>query len=223
MFRDSSTEGMLKLFEQAKKIAQGAALMTNTNVSVDVISAVWPVRGNRTLAELFQREIELVGVPDWTKEEDELARAVQAKAKVPVEGLKRTIDELKGPAVQKSAANDAGDISWKVPMVKFYFPASIPHINFHHWAAGVPLATSIAHKGAVAGAKVMAAAIVECLKNPAIVAEAKRTFKDEIGGIEYRPLLPSDQKPPTDLNRVIMDKYRPLMEKHYLVDRPVFS
>jgi aminobenzoyl-glutamate utilization protein B len=223
MFRDSSAEGALKLFGQAKKIAEGAALMTNTSVSVDVISAVWPVRGNRTLAELFQREIELVGVPDWTKEEDDLARAVQAKAKVPVEGLKRTIDELKGPAVQQSAANDAGDISWKVPMVKFCFPASIPHVNFHHWAAGVPLATSIAHKGALAGAKVMAAAIVECLKNPAIVAEAKRTLRDEIGGVEYRPLLPGDQKPPIDLNRATMDKYRPLMEKHYLVEKPVFS
>ncbi len=223
MFRDSSAEGALKLFEQAKRIAEGAALMTNTSISVDVISAVWPVRGNRTLAELFQREIELVGVPDWTKEEDDLARAVQAKAKVPVEGLKRTIDRLNGPAVQQPAANDAGDISWKVPMVKFNFPGSIPHINFHHWAAGVPLATSIAHKGALAGAKVMAAAIVECLKSPAIVAEAKRTFKDEIGGVEYRPLLPSDQKPPIDLNRATMDKYRPLMEKHYLAERPVFS
>jgi aminobenzoyl-glutamate utilization protein B len=223
MFRDSTAEGALKLFEQAKKIAEGAALMTNTSVSVDVISAVWPVRGNRTLAELFQRTIELVGVPDWTKEEDDLARAVQAKAKVPVEGLKRTIDGLKGPAVQQTAANDAGDISWKVPMVKFHFPGSIPHVNFHHWAAGVPLATSIAHKGALAGAKVMAAAIVECLKNPAIVAEAKRTFKDEIGGVEYRPLLRSDQKPPIDLNRATMDKYLPLMERHYLAEKPVFS
>ncbi len=45
--------------------------------------------------------------------------------KVPVEGLKHTIDGLKGPAVQKPAANDAGDISWEVPMVKFYFPASV--------------------------------------------------------------------------------------------------
>jgi len=70
---------------------------------------------------------------------------------------------------------------------------------------------------------VMAAAIVECLKSPAIVAEAKRTFKDEIAGVEYRPLLLSDQKPPIDLNRATMDKYRPLMEKHYLVERPVFS
>jgi hypothetical protein len=64
-------------------------LHTNTGVEIEVISAVWPVRGNRTLAELFQREIERLGPPDWSKEEDDLARAVQAKAKMPVQGLKR--------------------------------------------------------------------------------------------------------------------------------------
>jgi aminobenzoyl-glutamate utilization protein B len=222
-FRDSMADGATKLFEQAKKIAEGAAMMTNTNVTVDVMAAVWPVRGNRTLAELMQRELEVVGMPEWTKAEDDLARAVQAKAKVPVEGLKRTIDPLKGPAVQKPAANDSGDISWKVPMVKFYFPANIPGINFHHWAAGVSLASSIAHKGAVAGAKVMAASIIECCKNPAVVAEAKRTFKEEIAGVEYRSMLPRDQKPPVELNRVMMDKYRPLLEPHYVKEKPIFS
>jgi aminobenzoyl-glutamate utilization protein B len=221
-FRDSSADGALKLFEQAKKIAQGAALMTNTEVAVDVMSAVWPVRGNRTLAELVQREIELVGAPDWSKDEDDLARAVQAKAGVPVDGLKRTIDPLKGPAVQKPAANDAGDVSWKVPMVKVYFPANIPNINAHHWAAGVALATSIAHKGALAGAKVMAASVIECLGNPAVVADAKRTFKQELGGIEYRPLLPRDQKPPVELNRAMMEKFRPLMAEHYVKEKPNF-
>jgi aminobenzoyl-glutamate utilization protein B len=222
-FRDSTADGVLKLFEQAKKIAEGAALMSNTTVEVDMMSAVWPVRGNRTLAELVQREIELVGMPDWTKEEDDLARAVQAKAKVPIEGLKRTIDPLKGPAVQKAAANDAGDVSWKVPMAKFYYPANIPNINSHHWAAGVALATSIAHKGALAGAKVMAASIVECLKRPAIVEEARRTFKEELGGVEYRSLLPHDQKPPVELNRVMMEKYRPLLAQHYVKEKPRFT
>src|SRR5258708_10534389 len=67
MFRDGTADGALKLFEQARKIAEGAALMTNTSVEVDVISAVWPVRGNRTLAELFQRPIEQVRAPDWSK------------------------------------------------------------------------------------------------------------------------------------------------------------
>jgi aminobenzoyl-glutamate utilization protein B len=221
-FRDSMADGAMKLFEQARKIAEGAAMMTNTGVTVDVMSAVWPVRGNRTLAELVQREMELVGMPEWTKEEDDLARAVQVKAKVPVEGLKRGIDPLKGPAVQRTAANDAGDISWKVPMVKFYFPGNIPNIDFHHWAAGVSLASSIAHKGALAGGKVLAASIMECFKSPALVDEARRTFKDEVGGIEYQPMLPRDQKPPVDLNRAIMEKYRPLMAKHYLKERPRF-
>ena len=57
----------------------------------------------------------------------------------------------------------------------------------------------------------MAASIVECFKNPAIVEEAKRTFKEELGGVEYRPLLPPDQKPPVELNRAMMEKFRPLM------------
>jgi aminobenzoyl-glutamate utilization protein B len=222
-FRDSTADGAMKVFEQAKKIAQGAALMTNTTYDVDVMAAVWPVRGNRTLAEMMQRDIELVGLPEWSKEEDELARAVQAKAKVPVVGLERSITPLKGPAVQKPAANDAGDVSWKVPMVKFYYPANVPGISFHHWAAGTALATSIAHKGAVAGSKVMAASIVECFKNPAIVEEAKKTFKEEIGGVEFKSMLPPDQKPPVELNRAMMEKFRPAMREHYVKDTPVFS
>jgi aminobenzoyl-glutamate utilization protein B len=222
-FRDSTADGVRRLFEQARKIAEGAALMSNTQVTVEAMSAVWPVRGNQTLAELVQREIERVGPPDWTAEEEALARAVQAKANVPIEGLRRSIDPLKGPAVQKPAANDAGDISWKVPMVKVYFPANIPNINAHHWAAGVALATSIAHKGALAGAKVLSASIVECLLRPATVEEARRTFKEELGGIEYVPLLPPNQKPPVDLNRAMMEKYRPLLATHYLKERPRFT
>ena len=222
-FRDSTAEGAGKLFEQAKRIAEGAALMSNTKVEVDVMSAVWPVRGNRTLAELVEREIETVGLPSWSEQEDALARAVQAKVNVPVEGLARRYVPMKGPAVQKAAANDAGDISWKVPMVKLYFPATVPNISFHHWVAGVPLATSIAHKGAVAGAKVMAASIVECFSNPAVVDEAKRSFKEELAGTEYRSLLPPGQKPPLTLNRATMDKFRPLMAQHYLKEKPKFA
>ena len=107
-------------------------------------------------------------------------------------------------------------------MVKLYFPATVPNISFHHWVAGVPLATSIAHKGAVAGAKVMAASVVECFSNPAIIDEAKRTFKDELGGTEYRSLLPPGQKPPVTLNRATMEKFRPLMAAHYLKEKPRF-
>jgi aminobenzoyl-glutamate utilization protein B len=69
----------------------------------------------------------------------------------------------------------------------------------------------------------MAASVLECLRNPAVVVEAKRTFKEEVGGIEYRPLLPRDQKPPVELNRAMMEKYRPLMVPHYVKEKPNFS
>jgi aminobenzoyl-glutamate utilization protein B len=108
-------------------------------------------------------------------------------------------------------------------MAKFYYPANVPNINFHHWAGGVTLAHSIAHKGAVAGSKAFAAAVVECFANPGMVAEAKRTFKDELGGVAYKPMLPADQKPPVELNRAIMEKFRPQMRKHYLKEKPQFT
>jgi aminobenzoyl-glutamate utilization protein B len=109
-----------------------------------------------------------------------------------------------------------------VPMVKLYFPGNIPNMSFHHWGAGVALATSIAHKGALAGAKVMAASVIECLKNPALVEEAKRSFREELGGVAYRPLLPPDQKPPIALNRALMDRFRPQLERHYVKETPSF-
>jgi aminobenzoyl-glutamate utilization protein B len=221
-FRDATAEGALALFEQAKKIAAGAAMMSNTTYTVDVLSAVWPLRCNRTLAELLQRHIEVVGMPAWSDEEERLARQLQENAGVKAAGLRNDIKGLKGEAEQRPSANDAGDVSWKVPMVKFYFPGNVPNINFHHWAAGVALATSIAHKGAVAGAKVFAAAVTECFSNPAVVEEAKRTFKAELGGVVYKSMLPPNQKPPVDLNRATMEKFRPAMEKHYLNAIPEF-
>ena len=106
-------------------------------------------------------------MPEWSADEEALARALQTKANVKVDGLKREITPLSGSKTPRTSANDAGDISWKVPMAKFYYPSNVPNINFHHWAGGVTLAHSIAHKGAVAGSKAFAAAVVECFANPA--------------------------------------------------------
>jgi aminobenzoyl-glutamate utilization protein B len=220
--RDASAEGAAKLFERARQIANGAGLMSNTEVEVQVLSAVWPLRCNRTLAELLERNIELVGMPRWTGEEQAFARDLQAGAAVKVEGLMTDIKRSKGAAVQRPSANDAGDISWKVPMAKFYFPSQVPNVNSHHWAAGPALAMSIAHKGAYAGAKTLAAAVVECFAEPAIVAAAKASFRDEIAGVAYKSMLPPDQRPPVDLNRALMEKFRPAMAAHYLKELPQF-
>ncbi len=221
-FRDPTAEGAEKLFAHAKKVAEGAALMTNTTWEHTVLSAVWPTRGNRTLAETVRRNMEIVGHPQWSADEHALARTLQEKAGVTAEGLRDALPPWKGEARQRPSANDGGDVSWKVPMVKFYFPANIPGIGFHHWAAGVALATSIAHKGAIAGAKVLAASALDFLTDPGLVAEAKRTFAEELGGVTYHPLLPVGQEPPKTLNADKMAPFRDKMRAHYLAEKPEF-
>jgi aminobenzoyl-glutamate utilization protein B len=95
------------------------------------------------------------------------------------------------------------------------FPANVPGIRFHHWTAAIATATSIAHKGTVAGAKVLAVSMIDLFTNPKLLEKAKKTFVEEIAGTEYKALLPPDQKPPANLNEETMAKYRPLLKPFY--------
>ena len=214
-FRESTYEGAKALYDKAHDVAQGAALMTGTTWKEKILSACWPTRDNKTMAEVVQSNIELVGLPKWTPEEEALARRIQQAAGEKEVGLAATIRPLR-QAVQSPSSNDSGDITWTVPHGRITFPSNIPGVPFHHWAAAVAEATSIAHKGEVVGAKVMAGSIIDLLTHPAILAKAKETFKEEIAGATYRSLLPPDQKPPVELNAAEMAKYRDLMKPHYL-------
>jgi len=222
-FRGPSAEAARRLYEQGERVAKGAAMMTNTEVSVEVMSAVWPVRTNQGVAEVIQRNIEAIGLPEWTADEDKFARDLQQAASVPAKGLTRKIPPLDGPTRQRSPSNDCGDVSWVVPMGRIGFPANVPGIAFHHWGGGAALASSIAHKGTLAGAKALAGSIIDLMSRPEDVSRAKETFATEIGDIKFRSLLPPEQKPPVDLNREMMEQYRPLMREHYVKQRPRFE
>ena len=221
-FRESTAEKTRALFEKGKRIAEGAALMTETSYSVNVLSAVWPTRANRTLGEVIQSNVEQIGMPQWSEGEQGMVHELQAKLKLKPSGMPTKITPLK-ECVQSVSANDSGEVSWVVPTGLITFPSNIPGVSYHHWSAGVSLATSIAHKGAVAGAKAMAGSALDLFLEPGLVAKAKETFKEETGDTEYRPLLPPDQKPPLELNRYIMERYRPAMRDHYLKEKPVFD
>ena len=81
------------------------------------------------------------------------------------------------------------------------------------------MATTIAHKAEVNGAKVLAASMLDLFADEELLSNVKQVFRKEIGGIQYVSILPEDQKPPVDLNRDKMEKWRPLMEKFYLKEK----
>ena len=124
-FRESSIDKAQINFEKAKKVAQGAATMTDTEYTVQVFSAIWPTRGNRTMAEVTQKNVELVGMPKWTEEEHNLAKALQRNLKSKEEGLHKDISPLR-ESRQGVSSNDAGEVTWIVPTGRVTFPEQHP-------------------------------------------------------------------------------------------------
>jgi aminobenzoyl-glutamate utilization protein B len=82
---------------------------------------------------------------------------------------------------------------------------------------------SIAHKGAVVGAKVIAASALDLLTSAALRDAARKQFEQDTKETKYFSLLPEGAKPPIDLNKEIMEKYRPAMRKFYLDKRADFK
>ncbi|MGD9922869.1 MAG: amidohydrolase [Pseudorhodoplanes sp.] len=214
-FRGVSARETRALFERAKEIADGAALMTRTTLAVDIKSAVWPTRCNRALAHVLDRNMRGVGMPVWTEDEIAFARELQQAAGVRVDGLRTELSPMRGPDEPEMSSNDCGDISWKVPMGRLWFPGSVPNIHFHHWSGGAMLAGSIAHKGILAAAKVLTCSILDCIGDADLRAEIRRTFAEEIGSEQYAPMITLGQKPSARPHQSLMEHFRPLMRPHF--------
>jgi aminobenzoyl-glutamate utilization protein B len=217
--RDANMPDAKETFDKVVNIARGAALMTGTTEEYRVIAAGWPQLGMKTIAEAIQANMNAVGMPQWTDEEQRFARDFQKSAGRQEIGLRTTVTPL-GGRPQSYSSNDSGDISWTVPAGLLSFPASVPGIAAHEWHAAVTPTSTIAHKGTLAGAKVMAASILDLLTDPALLKKAHAEFEEATKATPYFEVLPPDAKPPLDLNKAAMDQYRPEMRKFYLNESP---
>src|SRR5262249_44965611 len=163
--RDANMPDAKVTYDKLVKIAEGAALMTGTTMEVQYAASAWPQLANKAIAEAVQKNIDLVGMPKWSEEEERFARDFQKAAEKPVGGL-RTAPVPLGGRSQATSSNDNGDVSWAAPAGLVNFPASVPGIGYHEWKAAVTPVSSISHKGQVVGAKVLAASIIDLLTSP---------------------------------------------------------
>lgn len=216
--REMDYANIKKNFDIAKKIAAGAAQMTDTEVEHRILGTAWPRHFNKTLAEVLHSHARAVGLPKWSEQDHQLARAVQKEVGSDTTGLATRLDSLKPPLPKPASggSDDIGDVSWVVPTVTLRYPANIPGAISHHWSSAIAMATPIAHKGAVASAKVLARTVVELLVTPAHLESAWSYFRDvQTKDQKYIPLIGPKDPPPTWLNRRTMDQYRPQMRRFY--------
>jgi aminobenzoyl-glutamate utilization protein B len=217
--READYDHIKGLWDAADKMAQGASLMTQTTWSSEVLGSAWPAHFNKAIAEDTYQNIVQVGMPEWSADDQDLAKALQREIHVPETGLESKIPVLEpppNPPLNVGVSDDIGDISWNVPTVELHYPSNIPNLPGHNWANGVAMATPIAYKGVIAGAKVQAMTLLDLMSKPEILKAAWDYF-DNVQTVneKYRPLLRTEDKPAIWLNKATMEKFRPEMTKYY--------
>ena len=217
-FRELDFENIKKNYEIGNKIAEAAAMMTDTKVTRKVIGTAAPRHFNKTLAETLQANIERFGMPQWTEDEQTFAKAVQRLVEGKEDGLNTAVKKLEPPPArpESGSSDDIGDVSWVVPTVTFRYPANIPNLPGHNWSNAIAMATPIAHKGIVAGSKVMAMTMIDLLLRPELIQGAKAYLTDvQLKNHKVLPLLSETDQPQIHLNRETMERFRPAMRKFY--------
>jgi len=219
-FRERSYPKIMKMYKDGIKIAEAAAKMTDTKMTYEVLGSAWPGHFNQPIAEALYENIKAVGLPEWTDNDQTLAKALQKELGSPEDGLPAALSGLAKPAISLSAggggSDDIADISWNVPTVVLRFPSNIPGLPGHHWANAIAMATPIAHKGVTAGAKAEAMTLLDMFTDPEILKSAKTYFADvQTKEVKYTPLISETDKPAISLNKKIMDEFRPEMKKYY--------
>ena len=214
-FREWDYDHIRDLHALGTKMAQAAAMMTDTTMTERVLAATWPGHFNKPLAEALTANIKEVGMPEWSEADETLARASQAELKSKVEGLKKEVAELKPAGVDytNAGSDDIAEVSWNLPTVVLRYPGNIPGMIGHHWSSAIAMATPIAHKGATAGAEAHAMTAIDLLLNAELLRAARGYFSEQTKETKWQPLVPGGTSAPIDLNKEKMERFRPELRK----------
>ena len=221
-FREIDQPHIKEMWEIGDKMAEGAALMTNTTWTSRILGTGYPQHMNKPVAETDVREhpegrpadVERGG-PDAGQGAAEGAGQRARRTAWPPSSARST-----GPVKLEDnyggGSDDIGDVSWNLPTVTLRYPANIPGLPGHNWSSAIASATPIAHKGVVAGAKVQAMTVLDLLTKPELVKNAWDYFNNvQTKDVKYIPFIKADTPPATHLNTEILAKYREQMKKYY--------
>ncbi len=220
-FREVDYQRTKELYDAANLMAEGATLMTGTVIdTIQTVGSAWGQHMSKPVAEATYANIQTVGLPEWSDDDILMATEFQKELGQPVTGLPTEIGELGGPVDLAlslgSGSDDIGDVSWNMPTVTLRYPANMPGGPGHNWANGIAMATPVAHKGSLAGAKVQALTLLDLFLDGKTVDAAWDYFNDvQTPEQEYIPFITPDDKPAIFLNEKIMQEWRPQMRPYY--------
>lgn len=213
LIRHPELAGCKELIARVDKIAEGAALMTETTLERSVFSGVSNVLLNRPLEDVMQAELNALGPVSF--DDDDRAFAAKIQQTLPSGAIASNlavlnytpqpdqdislcdwINPLDRGGMVRAGSTDVGDVSWAVPTVQLWGATWTLGTPFHTWQVVAHGKTPIAHKGLVHAAKVMASTGRNLIENPNSLAAAKAVHQSQIESTPYECPIPRETKPP---------------------------
>ena len=214
------------IYKRIIKIAEGAALMTETTLKVEFIMGLSNLTPNKTIAEVITGNMKEIGAPQHSSEELKFAKKINANLdrQVKIDDMKRQkvptweryadiemADDVLDPFGEdycSAGSTDVGDVSWVVPAVEYNtatYPLGSPAHSWQWVACG---AMGLGHKSLIFSSKVTAGTTLDLLTKPELVKMAKEEHMKRLAGKKYVSPIPIDIHPPLELAKEYAEKNR---------------
>jgi len=208
------------IYKRILKIADGAAIMTETTLKVEFIDGLYNIIPNKIIAETVVKNMRETGAPAYTKKELEFAaeiaksfpkeQKVDMLRKIKIPGWEKYVDvdlptdilDPTGEGETMAGSSDVGDVSWKCPTVEFGTTVNVLGAPGHSWQFVTMSANSVAHKSLVFAAKTIAGTAIDLITQPELIKKAKKEHADRLKGRTYKTPIPDDCVPPLEIAKV---------------------
>ena len=217
LIRASNLIELRGLVDRVYKIADGAALMTETKVEKNVYSGVSNLLGNKTLEQVMQSEFDKLGPVIFDENDKVFANEIRSTLteadildsfqRIGIDTpLDMSLCDFVAPLDSVGSggigSTDVGDVSWVVPTVQARIATCAVGTPFHTWQTVAQGKAPAAHKGMVHAAKIMASTASALIKDPSKLKEAKNTYDKQVSKNPYICPIPEEVSPPVFNNKV---------------------
>jgi aminobenzoyl-glutamate utilization protein B len=207
------------IYERIKKIAEGAALMTETELKIDSSGGLYNLIPNKVLAEIVTANMKTVGPPNYTT--DELAFAAEIAKSYPSENKAVMLRKMKVPNWERyidvdiandvldpigdgetmAGSTDVADVSWITPTIEFATACNVLGAPGHSWQFVACSGSGLGHKSLIFAAKTMAGSVLDMITSPELRKAAKEEHVKRLEGQIYKPVGDPNRSPPLELAR----------------------
>jgi aminobenzoyl-glutamate utilization protein B len=212
-----------RIYEWILKVAEGAALMTDTTLRVELLGGIYNKLPNKTLSEIVITNMREIGAPEYTEKELEFVRRIGET--VPAEQKRDSLRKWELPDWERyldvdlvtdildpwdegkvgGGSTDVSDISWKTPTMEFSTTAGVLGTPGHSWHFVATSGMSIGHKSLIFAAKTLAGAALDLITKPELLRKAQEEQKERLAGRVYK-CVNAELQPPLEVAREAAEK-----------------